>query len=379
MPKIEPKCPYFGVCGGCALQDVAYADQVIEKKRLIDEAFVAAAIDVPAWEIISSDNDYYYRNRMDYPFGYQGELGLKARGKWWKTLDLTTCFLLSPETPEIMQRVRDWSKKMELPFWNVKTHLGFLRYLVIREGKNTGERLIMLVTSATHPFSDDQKKSFVDLLNDVATSIIWGVNNTITDLSIPNSIEVLKGNPYLQEQVNGITYHIQPASFFQTNTQMAAKLQDTVVEFCGEINNKKVMDLYCGAGFFSLALAREAKDVVGVELDAAAIEAAKVNAEVNNISNTRFLASKAEEYDWVSDEPDVVVIDPPRSGLHKNVLLALTKAHPQRIVYVSCKYQKMIEELPQFLPHYKITAVRALDLFPQTPHVELVVQLTKIC
>ncbi len=377
MPKIEPKCPYFGVCGGCALQDMNYGEQVAEKKRLIAEAFAGAGIDLPEWEIVPSDSAYYYRNRMDYPFGYQGELGLKARGKWWKTLDLTTCFLLSPETPEIMQRVRTWAKASELPFWNVKTHLGFLRYLVIREGKNTDERLIMLVTSATHPFNEQQQRSFVALLDDMATSIIWGVNDKITDLSIPTSIEVLKGNPYLQEQVNGIIYRIQPGSFFQTNTQMAAKLQDTVMEFCGEITNKKVMDLYCGAGFFSLALARQAKEVVGVELDAEAIGAAKVNAEVNGVGNTRFLAAKAEEYDWVKDEPDVVVIDPPRSGLHKNVLETLTKALPKRIVYVSCKYQKMIEELPQFLPFYKITAIKALDLFPQTPHVEVVLCLTR--
>lgn len=359
------------------MQDVDYLSQVADKKKAIEDAFSAAEIAIPELEMVECPTPFYYRNRMDYPFGYQGELGLKARGKWWKTLDLQTCFLLSEETPMIMARVREWAKTSGLPYWNVKTHQGFLRYLVIREGKNTGERMLMLVTSQTFTFSDELKKSFVDLLDDVATSILWGVNETITDLSIPNSIEVLKGNPYLTEKVNEIIYRIQPGSFFQTNTLMAAKLQDTVVEFCGEIENKRVMDLYCGAGFFSLALARSALSVIGVELDALAIEAAKVNAELNNVQNASFLAAKAEEYDWVKDEPDVVVIDPPRSGLHKNVLEALTKALPKRIVYVSCKYQKMVEEMPAFLEHYQITQIRALDLFPQTPHVELVVLLEK--
>ena len=278
MPKVQakPLCPYFGVCGGCALQNVAYADQVEDKRQAIDDALAAAGFDIRLETIIPCHEPYYYRNRMDYPFGYQGELGLKAKGKWWKTLDLETCFLLSKETPEILCRAREWTKSSALPFWNVKTNQGFFRYLVIREGKNTGERMIMLVTSDQATLSDEQKKSFVALFDNMASSILIGVNASITDLSIPQTIETLKGNPYLTESVNEIIYRIQPASFFQTNTLMAAELQNTVLEFCGDVVDKRVMDLYCGAGFFSLALAKSATSVVGVELDVAAITAANV-------------------------------------------------------------------------------------------------------
>ncbi len=378
MPKVDPLCPYFGICGGCASQDVAYADQVTAKQDAISEAFLRALPAVNFDAIVPCPEPYYYRNRMDYPFGYQGELGLKAKGKWWKTLDLETCFLLSKETPEILRRAREWTRASGLPFWNVKTHEGFFRYLVIREGKNTGERMVMLVTSKTQSLSQEQKTSLVDLYTDVATSIIVGVNPTITDLSIPTSVEVLKGTPYLHEEVNGMKYRIQPASFFQTNTLMAAKLQDTVMEFAGDVKQKCVLDLYCGAGFFSLALARKAQRVIGIELDEAAITAADQNAALNGINNTRFIASKAEDFDWALQKPDVVVLDPPRAGLHPSVIETLTRALPERIVYVSCKYQKLIEELPAFLEHYRVARIRALDLFPQTPHVEVVVELVKL-
>lgn len=376
--RVTPVCPYATVCGGCRWQHIDYDFQVQTKRDLVDQAFAEAHLDVKVDAIIASEAQLQYRNRMDYTFGSDGQLGLKMPGRWWDVLDLETCFLLSEQTPMILKRVREWTKASGLPFWNVRTHEGFFRYLVIREGKNTGERLIMLTTSDKFTLNDEQKKSFVDLLDDVTTSILIGVNDTITDLSIPGSIETLKGKPFLHETVNGLTYRIQPASFFQTNTMMAAKLQDAVIEACGEIKNKRLLDLYCGAGFFSLALAKQATDVIGVEIDEAAIRAADENAELNGIKNTRFIASKAETFDWVGENPDVVIIDPPRAGLHPSVIETLTKALPERIVYVSCKYQKLIEELPAFLEHYRVESVRALDLFPQTPHVEIVVSLIKL-
>lgn len=382
MPKIKPLCPYFGICGGCTSQDLVYADQLAEKKRLITEAFAQAHISLPEWQLIGCDEPFYYRNRMDYPFGYRGELGLKVRGKWWKTLDLETCHLLSRETPEILCRAREWARSTGHMFWNVKTHHGLFRYLVIREGKNTGERLIMLVVSDQGVLTDQERMDFVARFDDLATSILIGVNTKITDLSIPQAIEALKGTPYLHEIVNGIRYRIQPASFFQSNTAMAAKLQQTVSTYVFRPEDLgcqvHVLDLYCGAGFFSLALAKAGAKVTGVELDAAAIEAARINAELNGINSAHFIAAKAEDYDWISQKPNVVVIDPPRAGLHPAVIETLTKALPERIVYVSCKYQKLIEELPAFLPNYRIAAFRALDLFPQTPHVEVVTLLSRI-
>lgn len=375
--RIQPLCPYAGVCGGCAWQQIDMETQREEKRRMVQEAFDAAKIEAKIPPVLGNDQHFHYRNRMDYCFGRDGQLGLKTSGRWWETLDLQTCFLLSPETPEILQRVREWTKSTGLTFWDVRTHEGFFRYLVIREGKHTNERLIMLIVSDQAELTAEQKKQFVELLDDKATSILIGVNDRITDLSIPSRTETLKGDPWLHEVVNGIRYRIQPASFFQTNTTMAAVLQNTVIDFCGQIDKKFVMDLYCGAGFFTLALAKAGAKTIGVEIDAAAIDAAHLNAGLNTLT-AEFVASKAEEYDWKAKQPDVVIIDPPRAGLHPSVLATLTRALPERIIYVSCKYQRLLQELPELLLNYRLAEVRVLDLFPQTPHVEVVCQLIRL-
>ena len=376
--RVEPRCPHASVCGGCRWQHVDYAHQLELKRRSIAEAFTRASIAVELPPVLPCPEPFYYRNRMDYVFGRNGELGLKPVGKWWETLDLSTCFLLSPQAPEILKRVRDWTRKSGLPFWNVKTHEGFFRYLVIREGKSTGERLIMLIVSDQYELTADQRSELLDLLSPFTTSILIGVNEKITDLSIPQRIEVLKGEAYLHEEVNGIRYRIQPASFFQTNTTMAAKLQDAVLEAAGDLEEKTLLDLYCGAGFLTLALSKKAKRVLGIELDSAAIDAANLNASLNGINGVEFIASKVESVDWKGEKPDVVVLDPPRAGLHPDVITALLQVRPERLIYVSCKYSKLIEELPKFLEYYALERIQALDLFPQTPHVEVVVSLKKL-
>ncbi|MEK7665494.1 MAG: 23S rRNA (uracil(1939)-C(5))-methyltransferase RlmD [Patescibacteria group bacterium] len=373
--RLEARCPYFGKCGGCSWQDIAHEFQPKIKREFVQDAFDEAKIACHIAPVEPCPEPFYYRNRMDYVFGKNGELGLKVSGHWWETLDLKTCFLLSSETPEILERTRVWTKETGLPFWNVKTHQGFFRYLVIREGKNTDERLIMLVVSNQFTLPTEHRSAILHLFAPLATSLLVGVNETITDLSIPQRIETLFGEPYLHEVVNGLRYRITPASFFQTNTAMAVELQHTVCELAGNLKNKKVLDLYCGAGFFSLALAKEAKEVIGIELDEDAIKGARLNASLNQISNASFFASKVEEFDWALERPDVVILDPPRAGLHPSVIETLLAVLPKRIVYVSCKYQKLVEELPRFLEYYAIEEVRALDLFPQTPHVEVVVSL----
>ncbi len=376
--KIQPRCPYADTCGGCSWQHIASDFQPKIKREAVQDAFDSANIEARVSAVEPCPLPFYYRNRMDYVFGKNGELGLKASGHWWETLDLNTCFLLSKEAPEILELVRVWTRASGLPFWNVKTHQGFFRYLVMREGKNTHERLIMLVVSNQHELSDEQRTALSIVLKPFATSLLIGVNETITDLSIPQRTEMLYGEPFLHELVNGFRYRIEPASFFQTNTVMAEKLQDTVCALAGDLKNKIVLDLYCGAGFFSLALARHAKKVIGIELDQKAIEAARVNAQLNSILNAEFFASKVESFDFAREQPHVVILDPPRAGLHPSVIETLLKALPDRIVYVSCKYSKLVEELPKFLNAYKLEEVRALDLFPQTPHVEVVVSLKKL-
>jgi 23S rRNA (uracil-5-)-methyltransferase RumA len=373
----EPRCPHASVCGGCKWQHIDYPFQLELKKTLLLNAFQNQDISIPFEGIEGSPDLFYYRNRMDYVFGRDGSLGLKEAGQWWSVLNLSTCFLLSPETTEIMEMVRTWTRASGLPFWDVRTHEGFFRYLVIREGKNTRERMITLVTHDSINESIAEKmQELKPLLGGMASSILWGINPHITDLSFADKIIPLKGDPWIEEEINGMRYRIAPNSFFQTNTIMAARLQDTVKSFCGPLEDQIILDLYCGAGFFTLSLSG-ARKRIGIEIDPSAIEAAKLNAQLNHVE-ADFYAAKAEEFDWKRTCPQTVILDPPRAGLHPHVIKTLRQVLPKRIIYVSCNFKRCAEEIPLFLDVYKITRARALDLFPHTPHVELVLCLERI-
>ena len=314
---------------------------------------------------------------MDYSFDFKGNLGLKQPGYWWSVLDLQTCFLLSEPSVEIMTRVREWTKKTGLPFWDAKFHRGFFRSLVIREGKNTGQRLITLITTSPPEKNyTEHMETLPSILGNLADAIVWGQTDMQADVSHAETSIPLKNNPWIYEEVNGIRYRIYPDSFFQTNTLMAKELQNKVLSYCGDMKQKHVLDLYCGAGFFSLALSKTAKKVTGIEQDSSSIESAKANAKENNLF-ADFYASKVEDYPWEKECPDLVVLDPPRAGLHPSVLKTLMKTLPHEIIYVSCNYRALVKELKIFLEHYTIENLEALDLFPHTPHVEVIIKLRK--
>ncbi len=375
--RITPMCPYAGACGGCKWQHMEYPHQLALKLSLIRQTFAEQELACPVETIEPCPEPFYYRNRMDYVFGSDGSLGLKEPGRWWSVLDLSTCFLLSKEGVEILRRVREWSRRSELPFWHARTHEGFLRYLVIREGKHTGERLVMLVTHRpSNEMAGSRMRELPDLLKGLATSIVWGINPRITDLSMADELVSLFGDPWLEEVVNGLRYRIHPNSFFQTNTIMAAMLQQYVKDLCEPLKEKNILDLYCGGGFFTLALSG-ARQLTGIELDPLAIENAKLNARRNGIQAT-FLATKAEEYDWIKTCPQVVIVDPPRSGLHPNVIKTLRSVLPAQLIYVSCNHRRLVSELPFFLDRYRVKEAKAFDLFPHTPHVEVVVSLQRV-
>lgn len=374
--RVTPRCPYAGSCGGCKWQHVDYPAQLRGKAdtflRTAQEKEMPVALSAvqPAPEL------FYYRNRMDFTFGRNGELGLKAPDRWWDALDLNVCHLLSPASVEIMSRVRAWAKASGLPFWNGDTYEGFFRYLVIREGKRTGERMVMLLTAT--PKGEEKKKveELPALLGDLATCVVWGVNPLITDLSVAETVTPLKGDPWIFEEVNGVRYKITPNAFFQTNTVMAEQLQNKVKEFCGDLSGKTLLDLFCGSGFFSLAFAKEAKRTVGIELSAEAIACAKENAAANGVT-AEYFVSKAEEFDWKGYAPDVVILDPPRAGLHPKVIETLLEAKPPRVVYVSCSYPRFLDEMKKLGGAYEIKNAAALDLFPHTPHMECVFLLER--
>lgn len=364
--RINAPCPHAGVCGGCLWQQLSYEAQLRLKQSMLQKTF---GKEIP---VQASSEQFYFRNRMDYVFGWKGELGLKEYGSWNRYIDIKECLLLDKETPKILETVRDLMQELKLEPWDAKKYTGDVRYTVIRLGKNTNERMIILLVkdfARLAPFHDQLKAA----LSPLCTTLYLGENPEITDVSYAKSFILLHGNEFLTEEVNGIRYTIHPNSFFQTNTQMAAKLQNTVLDL---LPSGKILDLYCGLGFFGIAAAKKGNDVYGHELDAPAIELAKLNSANNGVSkNTRWGAGPVEALDWSAEKPDAVIIDPPRAGLHPKALKALLENRPPQIIYVSCNYHRLAEELKQLETKYRVESMQALDLFPHTPHVEVVTKL----
>lgn len=390
--RVEPRCPYVGTCGGCPWQMIDYAQQLRYKREAARHALDGLHVpEIP--EVLPCSEIFYYRNRMDYVIGAKGELGLKASEQWWNVLDLSTCFLLSPDAVEVMSRFRAWMTEHRIVPWDNQTHRGFARYLVIREGKRTNERMVMVVTA---PGELPGREDLVTKLQPLATSILWGINPRITDLSIADEVRVLHGSENLHEELwiserrgdstrspaggdvtPPLRFDIPPNAFFQTNTVMAERLVETVREFAALTGTELVVDLYCGVGVFGIALASSAQRIIGVESDPSAIPIAQRNAIANDVTNAQFQLALAEKWPFPIDPIDVLVIDPPRAGLHPRVVQRILSLQPHRIIYVSCNPTALARDLKELLTHYTCDAIRCLDLFPHTPHVETVVRLTQ--
>ncbi len=374
--RIKAPCPHAGVCGGCLWQHMSYEAQLTLKARKINQAFAEAGHEERVSSVMPSVDTLHYRNRMDYVIGWQGEVGLKEYGSWNRYLDLSTCLLLDEETPTILALVRTWMKKHALAPWDARRHTGLMRYCVIRLGRNTRERMVTLIVKDAEAISKEAREDLIAILSPLTTTLYLGENPEITDVSLAKTLTLMHGNEYLREEVNGIVYLVHPNSFFQTNTHMAAKLQDTVLKHLE--GKKDVLDLYCGSGFFGIACAKNGARVYGHELDAHAIELATQNAIANGVQDrATFAAGPTENLQWDALHPDAVIIDPPRSGLHPRALETLLKERPPVLVYVSCNYRRLVEELKQLKTIYRVEAMEALDLFPQTPHVEVVVKLVR--
>jgi 23S rRNA (uracil-5-)-methyltransferase RumA len=310
---------------------------------------------------------------MDFVFGPHGELGLKEPGRWDKHLNLTTCLMLSSEATDVLNAVRAWVATTSHKPWDNRRHDGFLRYVVIREGKFTNERLVTLVTARGEL---EKKEELINALSPLCTSLVHGINPLLTDLSIATELHPLKGEALLREKIGDITYRIHPNAFFQTNSRMAGRLLERVRALVLSGAHERLLDLYCGGGFFSLALAKDVESALGIELDPQAIKEAEAAAEENNVKNVRYRAEAAEQLSWETEKPDVVIIDPPRSGLHPKVKKTLLEKRPPRIVYVSCNYRTLATDLSELLKAYKAEPAVCVDLFPHTPHIETVVHLT---
>lgn len=382
---VSPRCRHFGSCGGCQLQNLAYDDQLslkVEKVRRLTGLEIAAAHAAPqAWN---------YRNKMEFSFGdvyppIPGgptvKLGLKPRGKWFEILDLQECFLPSPETPALLAAVRRWAEENKVPPYNIRRHTGVLRHLVLREAKNTGERLVLLVTAPAEIPVDSFVKAVLEVYP--ATTIVRGVNGKISDTAVSDQMGALYGPGHVTEELRfpgqSVRYRISPQAFFQTNTLGTEVLYGLLRRWFTDLGATSALDLYCGGGGIALSLAGVVKKVYGVELNAAAVEDAKANAALNGIENAQFFAGEVQALlpSMLALGCEAGVIDPPRAGLHPTVVPPLLQSGPRHLLYVSCNPEALARDLKALEPAYKVKRAEVVDLFPHTEHVETVVELRR--
>ncbi len=382
----EPLCTHFGHCGGCRWQELAYDDQLKVKQQMIADALALSGLEIPILEpIIASPTPYFYRNKMEFSFGRDRDeglhLGMHVRGRYNWIFDLEECHLQSQVSNRIVKSVRSAARELGLSAYDLKKHEGVLRFLVVRDGKQTEQVMVNLVI-ASYP---NEK---VDLLLAQVQEEIPEIDVLLVTLhtgkaqvAIGEQEYLIKGEGHIVEKCAGLEFDISPQSFFQTNPLQAERLYKVVIEMAGNVG--KVLDMYCGTGSISLLLARQAESVLGVELAVEAIEDAKLNAKRNGIENCEFIAGAAEDVfgGLVAQERrfDLIVVDPPRAGLHKKALAGLCMLDVPRIIYVSCNPHTLAADLSGLaVAGYRVVGVRPVDMFPQTPHCEVVVELCKV-
>ncbi|MDR1941758.1 MAG: 23S rRNA (uracil(1939)-C(5))-methyltransferase RlmD [Endomicrobium sp.] len=383
--RIEPLCPSFGRCGGCTFQNADYTNQIKYKAGYISEllAFTAA----PASDILQSPDVWNYRNKMEFSFfdnGGQTDLGLHCRGSFNRYVSVPPCFIADGDFVKAAAIVKNFANKKGLPAYDNKTHEGFFRHLVLRKAQNNGQFLVNIVTNAAD-FHKEEFNSLVEELSEFADSICWTQNARVSDAVAADSFCVLRGKESILEKLNvggkDYFFNISAFSFFQTNSKGAQILYNEILKLLDPSKDDVLVDLYCGTGTIGISLAHKVKEVIGIEQIQQAVENAKENALLNNVSNASFFALTAEK--WVLQNGgkrfDAVVADPPRSGLTSGVIKFLTGCGAKKIVYVSCNPSTLARDLALIIQdgQYKIKAVTPVDMFPQTYHIEAAVLLEK--
>jgi 23S rRNA (uracil1939-C5)-methyltransferase len=384
--RVDAPCTHFPACGGCRFQDLAYAAQLDAKEAQVRDALVRlAGIPEPTLEpIVPAESPYFYRNKMEYSFTRTEEgpaLGLHRAGRWDEVLEIQRCWLTTELGNAIRNTVRDWAREERLEAYDQADGTGYLRHLVVREGRNTGQVLVQLVTARGERF---EREHFVDILRRFpeVRSIHWAVNETPAEVTnLPT--ELLWGEDAIEENLGGLRFRVRPNAFLQTNTAMAEVLYELAGEFAGLTGDETVWDLYCGIGTIGLSLASKALTVWGVEVSEESVACALENADLNGIANAAFFAGNVgqaiEELRERSGDPDVVVVDPPRAGLAGKALKRVGEVGALRLVYVSCNPTTLAGDAKTLASHwgYRLERVRPVDMFPHTPHVESVALLVR--
>ncbi|MGN0028566.1 MAG: 23S rRNA (uracil(1939)-C(5))-methyltransferase RlmD [Marinilabiliaceae bacterium] len=397
--RIEPFCNYFGKCGGCKWQFIPYEKQVEYKEReVINNLRRIGHVELPDHlPILPSVKNEYYRNKLEFTYSNKRWLtdeelanpeiaktpgvGFHVPGLFDKVVDITDCHLQAEPSNAIRNWTRDYAFANGLSFYDLRERTGLLRNLTIRTA-STGDIMVIL------SFGADETEAITAMLSALkdafpqVTSLMYVINTKANDTITDLEVKCFAGEPYIIEQMGDVKFRVGPKSFYQTNSEQAHRLYDVARGFAALTGTETVYDLYTGTGTIANYVARDARKVVGIEYVPEAIEDAKVNSQINNITNTEFFAGDMKDVltlDFISDHghPDVMIVDPPRAGMHPDVVETILKASPDRIVYVSCNSATQARDIQMMDAHYKVTALRPVDMFPHTHHVESVVLLEK--
>jgi len=398
--RVEPVCQHFGYCGGCKWQNMSYERQLFYKNQeVVNNLKRIGKIELPDFEpILGSEKQFFYRNKMEFGFsnarwmtdeeiksGVEFEsknaLGFHIPKMWDKILDIEKCHLQQDPSNAIRNEIKQFATEHNLAFYDARNQEGFLRTLMIRTA-STSEIMVLV------QFYHEDKENRELLLNFVAerfpeiTSLLYVINSKANDTLYDQDIKLYKGRDYILEEMEGLHFSINAKSFYQTNSDQAYELYKVTREFAGLTGEELVYDLYTGTGTIAQFVSKKAKKVIGVEAVPEAIEDAKANAKRNNITNCEFFVGDMknvfnDEFIGSHGQPDVIITDPPRDGMHKDVVEQILKIAPKRVVYVSCNSATQARDLALMDEKYKVIRVRPVDMFPQTHHVENVVLLEK--
>ena len=384
--RVDAPCAHYPACGGCRFQDLAYEAQLAAKHDQVRDALqrIGGIAEPPLEPIVSAESAFHYRNKMEYSFTQTPDgptLGLHKAGRWDEVLELEKCWLTTDLGNAIRNTVRDWARAEHLEPYDQENQSGYLRHLVVREGRNTGQALVLLVTAPGERFERDELVDTLRRFPEVR-SIHWAVNDTPAEVTnLPTRL--LWGDEAIEEELLGLRFRIRPNAFLQTNTAMAERLYELAREAAALTGEETVYDLYCGTGTIGLALARDSLTVWGVEVSEESVACAIENAELNGIANAAFFAGEVARSleDLVSraGPPDVVVVDPPRSGLSGKAVRRIGRLEPKRIVYVSCNPTTLAGNVKELAADwgYRLEKVTPVDMFPHTPHVEAVALIAR--
>ena len=401
--RAVPFCQHYGVCGGCKWQCLSYEDQIkYKQKQVTDNLTRIGKVELPETSpILGSEKTEFYRNKLEFTFSdkrwlteeevkadvqydQMNAVGFHIPGAFDKVLAIEKCWLQDDISNQIRNTIRDYAYEKGLAFYNIRNHEGLLRNLMIRTS-STGELMVLLQVRVSVDKDLEQTK---ELLAHVAdkfpqiTSLLYVVNNKQNDTINDLDVVVFKGNDHIFEEMEGLRFKVGPKSFYQTNSEQAYNLYKVARNFAQLTGNELVYDLYTGTGTIANFVSRQAKKVIGIEYVPEAIEDAKVNSAINGITNTLFYAGDMKDMltqDFINEHgrPDVIITDPPRAGMHNDVIDVILFAESKRIVYVSCNPATQARDLQLLDAKYKVIAVQPVDMFPHTHHVENVVLLEK--